>query len=186
MWLWTRYFHPFLRVTATLSLLTSFTPLCGGASAQTIHQTADFHLPLPAGWKVRSLPSIGKAPRDLRRWELLPPARPAPATFDIEVDRTENLGRFPVKVARTRAQRLAQKFGYQQYRQQGLLLKGAPGFYEAWIAETSDRPKFRVYAAVAFYKGAQVRIAAVESPASETNHVEAELHRLLSRWAWKR
>lgn len=168
-----------------LTVFVCGNPPCPHASAQAIHQTSDFQLTLPSGWTARALPGLGKAPHDLRRWELTAPTRIQGATFDVEVDRTENLGRFPIKEARARAEHLARKLSYQNYQQRELTLKGAPGFYETWTAQVPNRPKFRVFAARTFYRGAHIRIAAVESPASVSGRVEAELHQLLSRWRWK-
>jgi hypothetical protein len=153
-------------------------------AAQTLHRTRDFQFAVPSGWKLVTLPPLGKPPRELRRWEIVSPQVKQTVRIDIEVDRSENPGKFPVRDAKIRASHLAQKLGYQQYRQQELSLKGVPGFYETWLAEVPPQPKFRVFAAHSFHKGAHVRVAAIANPASAESIAEKALHQVLSGWKW--
>lgn len=154
------------------------------AAAQAPYRTRDFQIAVPAGWKLSTLAPLGKPPKELRRWEIISPQVKKHLRIDIEVDRSENPGKFPVRDAKTRAARLAKKLGYRDYQQRELSLKGAPGFYETWRAEIAHQPKFRVFAAHSFHKGAHVRVAAIAHRSSAEPDAEKALHELLSAWKW--
>ncbi|MEB3285675.1 MAG: hypothetical protein VKN33_10355 [Candidatus Sericytochromatia bacterium] len=159
--------------------------LAAGADPLSAKESDIFQLPSAREWEIHALPPLGRAPRDLKRWEMLPRGSARKHRIDIEIDRTEPLERFPVRAARGEAHRLAQKLGYQNYSQRELLLKGAPGFYESWTAQPPSQAKFQVFAAHAFYRGAHIRIAAIAKSEESANAAERDLHQLLSRWAWK-
>lgn len=150
------------------------------------HRQPDFSFAVPAGWRLHKLPSTGKPPRETRRLELWRVVDNGRATIEVEADRSEPLtGKFPVRDARRAAERVAETFGFRQYRVVDLQVKQAPGFYESWVVmEVPGRAPFRVVAAHFFRGGTHYRAGAVAPLGDDQLAGEKALRAVLSSWRW--
>jgi hypothetical protein len=148
-------------------------------------RSGEFVCALPAPWQLKSLPPLGKAPRQLRRWEFSRTVAGSSARITLELDRSEPLGKYPVRHGREAAARLAATFGYEGYAWGDLRVKGAPGFYESWTAQLPGKPRFQVWAAHMFRRGARVRIGAVGDAGSGAAIAQQDARTLLQSWSWE-
>lgn len=150
------------------------------------HRQPDFSFAVPTGWRLHKLPSTGKPPRETRRVELWKVVDNGRATIEVEADRSEPLtGKFPVRDARRAAERVAETFGFRQYRVMDLQVKQAPGFYESWVVmEVPGRAPFRVVAAHFFRGGTHYRAGAVTPLGDDQLAGEQALRAVLSSWRW--
>ncbi|MEB3223482.1 MAG: hypothetical protein VKS61_15520 [Candidatus Sericytochromatia bacterium] len=176
---------PTFRVFTFLAVL----PLAAGPSLaaqgpQATCRSGEFSCTLPAPWQVRALPSMGKAPRLLRRWEFSRPIGGSEARISVELDRTEPLGKYPVRQGRETAARLAAAFSYEGYGWGDLRVKDAPGFYESWTAQLPGKPRFQVWAAHVFRRGARVRVGAVGDLGPAATIAQRDARSLLGSWTW--
>jgi hypothetical protein len=155
-------------------------------AALAIHRAPDFAFTIPAGWKLKKLPTLGKPPRDDRRVELSRKVAGGRATIEVEADRTEKpAGKYPVRDARTAAGRVAATFGFSGYQAVDLVVKKAPGFYETWtVSQVPGRAPFRVVAAHFFRGGTHYRVGAVTPLGDDALAGEKALRAILASWRW--
>lgn len=149
-------------------------------------RSRDFTCELPGPWTLQRLPPLGHAPRQLQRWEFSRTLHGRRLRIDLELDRSERLGKYPVRDARGAATRLATALRFDEYAWGELKVKGAPGFYESWRAQLPGKPRFRVWAAHFFHAGARVRAGAVADAGEPAALAERDLQSLLRSWTWLR
>jgi hypothetical protein len=170
---------------AALTLTLTADALCPAEAQAATCSSGEFTCSLPAPWQLSPLPPLGRAPRHLRRWEFTRQVGRGPVRITLELDRSEPLGKYPVRQGRETAARLAATFGYEGYTWGDLRVKDSPGFYESWTAQLPGKPRFQVWAAHMFRRGARVRVGAVGDVGAGATAAQQGAVALLHSWHWE-